>query len=117
LFAALYRTGGSLPVAQVASEAGWSLRQLHRYFQARFGLSVKAYSGVLRSYAAAQQLRPADLFASGNYCDQSYGIRELKKYTGASPRQLNRHRHDRFIQLCPVLAPDLCAVESFPSLP
>ena len=117
LFAALHRTGGSLPVAQVASETGWSLRQLHRYFQARFGLSVEAYSGVLRSYAAAQQLRPADLFASGNYCDQSHGIRELKKHTGASSRQLDRHRHDRFIQLCPVPAPDLCAAETFPSLP
>lgn len=117
LFAALHRTSGLLPVAQVASETGWSLRQLHRYFQARFGLSVKAYGSVLRSYAAAQQLRPANLFASGNYCDQSHGIRELKKYTGATPRQLDQHRHDRFIQLCPVLVPDLCAVEPFLSLP
>ena len=114
LFAALHREGGGLPVARLAAEAGWSPRQLHRYFQARFGLSVKAYSGVLRSYAAARQLRPDDLFASGNYCDQSHGIRELKKHTGASPRQLDRHRHDRFIQLCPPGVPEICAADLIP---
>lgn len=109
LLAALYRAAGSLSVAELAASTAWSPRQINRYFQAQFGFSLKTYGNVLRSYAAAQQLRPGDLFAAGNYCDQSHGIRELKKHTGASPRQLDYHRHDRFIQLCPPQALDLCA--------
>jgi AraC-like DNA-binding protein len=109
LFAALYQGAGSRSVAELAAAAAWSPRQINRYFQAQFGLSLKAYSNVLRSYAAAQHLQPDNLFAAGNYYDQSHGIREIKKHTGASPRQLDQHRHDRFIQLCPPQAPDLCA--------
>lgn len=108
LFTLLYKETGSLSVAELATAANWPARQINRYFQAHFGLSLKAYSNVLRSYAAARQLRPDDLFATGSYYDQSHGIRELKKHTGASPRQLNQHRHDRFIQLCPPQDPELC---------
>lgn len=87
----------------------WSPRQLNRYFQTQFGLPLKTYSNILRSYGAAQQLRPGTLYAASSYCDQSHGIRELKKYTGATPRQLDQQRHNRFIQLCPPQAEDLCA--------
>lgn len=113
LFALLYRAGGAASITQLAQAAAWSPRQINRYFQARFGLSLKTYGNVLRSYAAARQLRPGNLYATGGYCDQSHGIRELKKHTGATPRQLDQHRHDRFIQLCPPLAPDLCAIPPF----
>jgi AraC-like DNA-binding protein len=108
LFERLYAGAGSWPVARLAAASGWPARQINRYFQARFGLSLKTYSNVLRSYAAAQQLQPDDLFAAGNYYDQSHGIRELKKYTGASPRQLHQQRHDRFIQLSPPQPDELC---------
>lgn len=108
LFAALYRGEGRWPVAQVAAAAGWSARQINRYFQQQFGLPLKAYSDQLRAYAAARQLRPAELFPQGDYCDQSHGIRQLRKYTGHTPRQLARQQLDRFIQLCPPVAPELC---------
>ncbi|MDJ0366556.1 helix-turn-helix domain-containing protein [Hymenobacter sp. H14-R3] len=106
LFAALYASHGTLPVSQLAAAAGWSARTVNRYFQRQFGLSLKTYADILRSYAATQQLRPGDLYAVGAYYDQSHGIRDVKKHTGATPRQLDQHRHDRFIQLSPPLPPE-----------
>lgn len=99
LFAALYVSPGAQMVGSLAAAAGWSPRQVNRYFQAQFGLPLKTYVGLLRSYAAAQSLRANQLHAVGPYCDQSHSIRDLKKHTGATPRQLHRHRDDRFIQL------------------
>ncbi len=96
LFQHLYQQAGTQPVAQLAATAGWAPRQLNRYFRRQFGLSIKTFSSVLRAYTAARQLRLEDLLPSGYY-DQSHGIRELKKYLGATPRQLRRD--DRFIQL------------------
>ncbi|MGI4872078.1 MAG: helix-turn-helix domain-containing protein [Janthinobacterium lividum] len=107
LFAALYGSQGTLPVSQLAAAAGWSPRTVNRYFHTQFGLPLKTYADILRSYAATQQLRPGDLYAPGPYCDQSHGIRDVKKHTGATPRQLDQHRHDRFIQLSPPLPADL----------
>lgn len=96
LFEALARSAGVGPIAQVAA-AEWSPRRLNRYFQAQFGLPAKVYANVLRSYAAVQQLGRGRLSAGENYYDQSHGIREIKKHTGISPRQLDQQRRDRFI--------------------
>lgn len=103
LFATLYGSRGTLSVSELAAAAGWSPRTLNRYFQNRFAMSLKTHADILRSYAATQQLRPGDLYASGPYCDQSHGIRDVKKHAGVTPRQLDQHRHDRFIQLSPPL--------------
>lgn len=109
LFGALAQSAGTGPIAQVAAAAEWSPRRLNRYFQAQFGLPVKVYANVLRSYAAVQQLERGKLSAGENYYDQSHGIREIRKHTGVSPRQLDQQRRDRFIQLCPPGTPDLRA--------
>lgn len=109
LFGALAQSAGTWPIAQLAAAAEWSPRRLNRYFQAQFGLPVKVYANVLRSYAAVQQLGRGRLSASENYYDQSHGIREIRKHTGVSPRQLDQQRRDRFIQLCPPGEPDLRA--------
>lgn len=99
LFAALYHQAGPHTVRELAAVTGWSTRHLNRYFQARFGVSLKTYVDVLRSYAAIQQLQPGDFYATGSYCDQSHGIRDVKKHTGATPRQLYRQRQERYVQL------------------
>ncbi len=109
LFRALAQSAGTGPIAQLAAAAEWSPRRLNRYFQAQFGLPVKVYANVLRSYAAVQQLGRGKLSASESYYDQSHGIREIKKHTGVSPRQLDQLRRNRFIQLCPPGEPDLRA--------
>ena len=102
LFTALDAPTGPRTVRELAAVTGWSARHVNRYFQAHFGVSLKAYADVLRSYAAIQQLQPTDLYAVGPYCDQSHGIRDVKKHTGATPRQLYRQRQERYIQLQPL---------------
>ena len=109
LFQQLYQQAGTQTVVQLAVAADWAPRQLNRYFSRQFGLSLKTFSNVLRAYTAARQLRPADLLPPGYY-DQSHGIRELKKYLGATPRQLCRD--DRFIQLRLAWRPDLCVTQA-----
>ncbi|AMR29379.1 hypothetical protein A0257_21285 [Hymenobacter psoromatis] len=109
LFQQLYQEAGTQPVAQLAVAAGWAPRQLNRYFRRQFGLSLKTFSNMLRAYTAAQRLGPADLLPLGYY-DQSHGIRELKKYLRATPRQLCRD--DRFIQLRLAQHPDLCVTQA-----
>jgi AraC-like DNA-binding protein len=98
LFDQLYAANGALSVQALADEAGWSSRQINRYFTTRFGLSLKAYSSILRFRAAWQHLRAGHLYAEGDFADQAHFIREVKKYTGVVPKEVVRNQNDRFIQ-------------------
>jgi AraC-like DNA-binding protein len=98
LFDLLYATNGSLAVEALADAAGWSSRQINRYFTRMFGLSLKAYSSILRFRATWQQLKAGHLYAEGDFADQAHFIREIKKYTGVVPKELARNQNDRFIQ-------------------
>ncbi|HWV29535.1 MAG TPA: hypothetical protein VN038_07775, partial [Dyadobacter sp.] len=42
--------------------------------------------------------REGRLFPDENYADQSHFIREIKKYAGVVPKELERNKNDRFIQ-------------------
>lgn len=99
LFAQLYASRGALPVAALARAAGWSSRQINRYFTQQFGLSLKAYANILRFRASLPQLRAGRLFPEENFADQAHFIREIRKYAGVVPRELARNQDDRFIQL------------------
>lgn len=99
LFDRLYAAAGALTVDALATAAGWSSRQINRYFQQQFGLSLKAYGNILRFRAALPQLREGRLFPEQNFADQAHFIREIKKYTGVVPKEVARNQDDRFIQL------------------
>ncbi|MDF7813796.1 AraC family transcriptional regulator [Hymenobacter sp. YC55] len=99
LFELLYASHGSLSVQALAEAAGWSSRQINRYFTRMFGLPLKAYSSILRFRATWPQLKAGQLYAEGNFADQAHFIREMKKYTGAVPKEVARNHDDRFIQL------------------
>lgn len=98
LFDLLYASHGSLSVEALAEAAGWSSRQINRYFTRLFGLSLKAYCSILRFRTAWQHLRAGQLYAEGNFADQAHFIREIKRYTGVSPKEVVRNHNDRFIQ-------------------
>lgn len=86
-------------VAEISQAASWSSRQINRYFQAHFGISLKAYCGILRFSTSLSQVKLGKLFPELNYADQAHFIREVKKYAEATPSELRKNDHDRFIHI------------------
>ena len=99
LFNILYETNGSITVEEISKTVDWSSRQINRYFKSKFGLSLKSYCGILRYRASFEQLKNKELYPKQNYSDQAHFIKEVKKYSGATPKQLAKNNNDRFIQL------------------
>ncbi|MCF3108791.1 AraC family transcriptional regulator [Niabella sp. CC-SYL272] len=98
LFRLIYRSKGALTVKALSESVFWSSRQINRYFQQQFGLSLKTYCSILRFRASFQHLRAGKLFPEENFADQSHFIREVKKRSGVLPKELSRNQNDRFIQ-------------------
>lgn len=98
LFDLVYASSGTLTVETYAEAAAWSSRQINRYFQQQFGLSLKAYCRILRFRAALPDLKAGKLFPEAHFADQAHFIREIKKYAGVVPKELVRNQDDRFIQ-------------------
>lgn len=94
----LYASDGATPVQELADAAGWSSRQINRYFQQHFGLSLKAYCAILRFRAAFPQLKAGRLFPEQHFADQAHFIREVRRLAGVRPKDLARNENDRFIQ-------------------
>jgi len=99
LFHHIYQSAGLATVEQLADVCGWSSRQINRYFQNNFGLSLKAYCNILRFRASFDELHKGQLFPGEGYFDQPHFIREVNKFAGTSPKHLANNKNDRFIQL------------------
>ncbi|MFK7770517.1 MAG: DUF6597 domain-containing transcriptional factor [Saprospiraceae bacterium] len=99
LFKLLYQTKGNEPTDFYAQQVFWSRRQITRYFQNRFGLSLKAYCNILKCSASFKHLKKGQLYPEQNYFDQSHFIKSLKKHTGNTPKDLFENKNDRFLQL------------------
>ncbi|EHR49668.1 hypothetical protein SacmaDRAFT_1389 [Saccharomonospora marina XMU15] len=84
-------TGGTIRVAQLAGEIGWSRRHLGEVFRREVGLSPKQAARVLRFERAGNLLRRgtrmnlADLAAVCGYSDQSHLTNEWRALAGCSP--------------------------------
>ncbi len=98
LFELLYAAKGELPIEELSRKVYWSSRQIGRYFGAQFGLSPKAYCNILRFRASWAHLAQGKFFPELSFADQSHFIREVKKFSGVSPKELGRNKDDRFIQ-------------------
>lgn len=99
LFDLVYATNGAISVEELAKQVFWSSRQINRYFNQQYGISLKTYCNILRFRASFQQIKESKLFPEQNFADQSHFIKEIKRLSGVSPKQLNRNQNDRFIQL------------------
>ena len=99
MFEILYGTRGHTTVHHIAEITRWSSRQINRYFQTNFGVSLKAYSDILRFRSTFDDLHQGDLFPAEGYSDQPHFIKEVKKFAGTSPKYLAKNLDDRFIQL------------------
>lgn len=99
MFELIYSTNGSISVSEIAETIHWSSRQINRYFNQWFGISLKKYCNILRFRASLPQLQAGKFFPDGDFTDQAHFIKEIKKYSGATPKELARNQNDRFIQL------------------
>ncbi|MFF7988885.1 helix-turn-helix domain-containing protein [Kitasatospora xanthocidica] len=89
---ALRRSGGALPVAELARETGWSARHLRERFRRETGLTPKAAARVIRFDRARHLLaataappRLAELAVRCGYFDQAHLAREFRALAGAAP--------------------------------
>lgn len=98
LFELIYATNGAITVQELSEKVFWSSRQINRYFKLQFGISLKTYCRILRFRASLQHIREGKLFPQQDFADQSHFIREVKKLSGVSPKELKRNQNGRFIQ-------------------
>lgn len=109
-WAELLRTGGAVPVARLAAQAGWSDRHLRSRFRAEIGLTPKAAARVVRFDRARHLLlrrvragRPpalARLAACAGYYDQAHLDREFAGLAGRPPTAWLAHEF-RYVQAVP----------------
>lgn len=98
LFELLYASNGAITVKELAEKVFWSSRQMNRYFNQQYGISLKAYSDILRFRASFQHISEGKLFPEQNFADQSHFIKAVKKLSGVSPSALHRNPNGRFVQ-------------------
>lgn len=85
---------GSLPIEELAIEAGVSRRQLERLFLLQVGTSPKQFASIARFDWAVKRLsnypRSIDLAYEAGYADQAHFIRAFRRQAGISPGQYRR---------------------------
>lgn len=98
LLKSINQTKGNQTVEYYSQEANWSKRQINRYFQSAFGLSLKSYCSIRKCAATFSQIRKGQLFPQQGYFDQPHFIKEVKKITEVTPKVLLKNENDRFLQ-------------------
>ena len=98
LFNLIYSSNGELTVHELSEKVFWSSRQINRYFNQQFGISLKKFCNILRFRASFNDIKDGNLFPGQNFADQSHFIKAVKKFSGVSPKELKLNRNDRFLQ-------------------
>ena len=87
----LDRTGGTVPVSDLAAEIGWSRRHLAARFRTQVGLAPKPVAQLLRFGRAVDLLGAGsatsigDVAAACGYADHSHLVREFRRLAGCTP--------------------------------
>jgi AraC-like DNA-binding protein len=87
----ILRSGGAMPVSEIASEIGWSRRHLSDRFLKEYGVTVKEASRIARFHRSRRllQMHPgttiAEVAAATGYADQAHMAREWRTMAGCSP--------------------------------
>lgn len=98
LFKLIFDSKGEMSVKELSEKVFWSSRQINQYFNQQFGISLKAYCNILRFQASLSQIKEGKLFPQLNFYDQSHFIKEIKKHSGVSPKELYKNENSRFLQ-------------------
>lgn len=107
LFELIYTSKGSVTVKELSENVFWSSRQINRYFNQQFGISLKAYCNILRFGSSFKHISEGRLFPEQNFTDQNHFIKEIKKYSGVTPKELSKNEDNRFM--------DIAAIKKLPS--
>ncbi len=99
LFDLIYETNGAMKVKELAEQSNWSSRQINRYFNEYFGISLKGFCSILRFRVSLEHIAKGKLFPEENFSDQTHFIKEIKKISGSLPKELFQNKNDRFILL------------------
>ncbi|AFM04792.1 hypothetical protein Fleli_2425 [Bernardetia litoralis DSM 6794] len=99
LFDLIYNSNGTLSVKELSEKVFWSSRQINRYFNQTFGISLKAYCTIFRFKISLMDIKKGKLFPELNFTDQTHFIKEVKKMSGVTPKELSKNENDRFILL------------------
>jgi AraC-like DNA-binding protein len=99
LFDLIYASNGEIKVEALSEKITWSSRQINRYFNKQFGLSLNAFCKILRFKASLQHIAKGKLFPELNFTDQTHFIKEIRKFSGVVPSELLKNKDDRFILL------------------
>lgn len=86
-------------VSELSEKVFWSSRQINRYFNNQFGFSLKEFLKIVRCNSAYKNISNGNLSPQTDYFDQAHFIKEIKKYTGTTPKELHKNKNDRFLQL------------------
>ncbi|MGO4291844.1 DUF6597 domain-containing transcriptional factor [Chitinophaga sp. RAB17] len=99
LFDLIYTSNGALSVKELSEKVFWSSRQINRYFNEQFGISLKAFCNILRFRASLNHIKEGRLFPEQGFTDQTHFIKEVKKFSGVVPKELSKNSNGRFILL------------------
>lgn len=105
LFELLYQSNEELKISEIADIIGWSSRQINRYFNKQFGFSLKTFLNILNCRSSYSEIANGQLSPTNYYFDQSHFIKNVKRYTGATPKELYKNKNDRFLQLSTLKTP------------
>ena len=99
LFKIVYEEKGKISVKELSEKIYWSSRQINRYFDSRFGFSLKTFCNVLKCHSSLKHIAKGKLFPEIDYYDQAHFIKQVKQITGSTPTNLYLNKNDRFLQL------------------
>ncbi len=68
LFELIYSSKGSISVKELSEKVFWTSRQINRYFNQRFGISLKAYCNILRFRESLHHIKEGELFPEIKFC-------------------------------------------------
>jgi AraC-like DNA-binding protein len=94
----LYLMNGNISAEKVSNQINWSNRQINRYLNTYLGVSLKTYLNIQKCHSSYCHIGKGEFYPKNNYFDQSHFIREIRKHTGKTPKEIYKNQNDRFIQ-------------------
>lgn len=95
----IYKSEGNILVKNIANKVGWNSRDINRYFTKYLGISLKSYLNIQKVYTAYTPIINKEFYPDNGFFDQPHLIREIKKHTHNTPKQLESQKDDEYIQL------------------